>query len=387
MQVKDLGESLSRHGAKISRHQYRLFAAVAAALMVLIVVWTLHGSALDTFNLRPAHNTNHDQAPPTTDMHNGTHEADGQFQGTEEDDDEALKHGVGDDAHHDIPHIDHLPENVTVVPEMIQIPKKIWQIGLPKSPLDTESHIDPKGLQDTPTWLALNPDYEYTIVGKAGGEELLDKHYADQPKVREIYHGLANVGMKSDLLRYLILETIGGTYTDTDTIALRPIDRWVPPQFEGKVGLIVGIEFDQRDNGPWADILHPLQFCQWTIAAAPGHPVFRKMIDRVLWSVQKMAVEHQSPVSLLMPSSTEVMNSTGPAAWTDAVFDQLKEFDPSLNSVRDLAYMTEPRLIGDVLVLSIDGFGMGQPHSASTNDGSIPEAALMRHLFRGSWRG
>jgi alpha 1,6-mannosyltransferase len=40
-----------------------------------------------------------------------------------------------------------------------------------------------------------------------------------------------------------------------------------------------------------------------------------------------------------------------------------------------------------MLVLTIDGFGMGQPHSNSTNDGSIPAAALVKHLFKGSWRG
>jgi alpha 1,6-mannosyltransferase len=81
------------------------------------------------------------------------------------------------------------------------------------------------------------------------------------------------------------------------------------------------------------------------------------------------------------------MNSTGPAAWTDVVFEVLQEHNRNLNTSKDLSFMTEPRLYGDVLVLTIDGFGTGQPHSNSTNNGSIPEAALMKHLFRGSWRG
>lgn len=202
----------------------------------------------------------------------------------------------------------------------------------------------------------------------------------------EVYNNLPNVGMKSDLLRYLILDVEGGVYTDTDTIALKPIDVWVPPEYRDKARLIVGIEFDRRDGGAWADIPHWLQFCQWTIAAAPDHPVFKRMVARILHSVDELQKVHDAPIEQLHPGSFEVMNSTGPAAWTDVVFEQLQEYDPSLTSLKDLSFMTAPKLYGDILVLTIDGFGMGQAHSHSTNDGTIPEAALMRHLFRGSWR-
>ncbi len=47
--------------------------------------------------------------------------------------------------------------------------------------------------------------------------------------------------------------------------------------------------------------------------------------------------------------------------------------------------MTEPRLFGDVLILPITSFGAGLPHS---NAGNIDdEAALVQHLFAGSWKG
>jgi alpha 1,6-mannosyltransferase len=116
----------------------------------------------------------------------------------------------------------------------------------------------------------------------------VSQHFAHKPKVVEVYNNLPNVGMKSDLLRYLILDVEGGVYTDTDTIALKPIDVWVPPEYRDKARLIVGIEFDRRDGGAWADIPHWLQFCQWTIAAAPDHPVFKRMVARVLHSVDEL---------------------------------------------------------------------------------------------------
>jgi len=225
-----------------------------------------------------------------------------------------------------------------------------------------------------------------TLMSAKGGDEFVQKHFGDQPRILEAYHKMPNVGMKSDLLRYLILGAVGGVYTDTDTVALKPIDKWVPAELRDKVSVVVGIEFDRRDGPGWADIIHWVQFCQWTIAAAPGHPVFRKMAARILQALDDLSATHETSFDKLKPTSFEVMNSTGPAAWSEVVFKQLQEFDPSLKEHKDLSFMTEPRLIGDILVLTIDGFGMGQPHSNSTKD-HIPEAALVKHLFKGSWRG
>jgi alpha 1,6-mannosyltransferase len=271
-------------------------------------------------------------------------------------------------------------------PSTLAIPAKIWQILLPQKPDQAEKPVNPEQLQDTPSWLAMNRDYKYTLVGHKGGRDFVRDNFADDKRILDAFDHIPNVGMKSDMLRYLILGKEGGVYTDTDTVALQPVDKWVPAEFEHKVGLVVGIEFDRRDGGPWADISHWVQFCQWTIAAAPGHRVFRSMVERILESLDKLADEHHVPVQDVKPTSFEVMNSTGPAAWTDIVFEELQKHDPSLETTKDLSFMTGPKLFGDVLVLPIDGFGMGQGHSDSTNDGSIPADALVKHLFRGSWR-
>lgn len=226
-----------------------------------------------------------------------------------------------------------------------------------------------------------------TLVGEEGGEAFVRKHFANEPRIIEAYDGLPNVGMKSDMLRYMILSVEGGVYTDIDTIALKPINDWVPEDIRDRVRLIVGIEFDRRDGGGWVDISHWVQFCQWTIAAAPGHAVFRTMLARVLRALEELQLTHGAvPLEEVDPTSFEVMSSTGPAAWTDAVFAALREHDPTLETTQDLSFMRKPTLFGDILVLPVDGFGMGQPHSHSTNDGSVPEDALVRHLFRGSWR-
>ncbi|ORY68345.1 alpha-1,6-mannosyltransferase Och1 [Pseudomassariella vexata] len=268
------------------------------------------------------------------------------------------------------------------------IPRKIWQIFFTeRSSTGALTDIDTEKLSDTASWLAKNPDYTYTLVGSNGGDDFVRRHFADNWPILRTYRALKNPGLKSDLLRYLILSVAGGTYTDTDTEAYRPIDEWVPAQYRNRTRVVVGIEFDRLDGPFWADIPHDLQFCQWTIAAAPGHPLFSSMANRAVEALHELVRVHNTTLPRLKASSIEVMNSTGPAAWTDAVFEQLKLADPvGLTDLKNLSGITEPTLYGDILVLPIDGFGMGQPHSMSTNDGSIPEQALMRHHFRGSWR-
>jgi alpha 1,6-mannosyltransferase len=269
------------------------------------------------------------------------------------------------------------------------IPPKIWQIYLtPLAPDNaTVTDINPEELGQSTTWLAKNPDYQYTVIGSKGGENFVKKHFSHNKEILDTYRALRNPGLKSDLLRYLVLSVLGGVYSDTDTYCLQPIDKWVPKEFKDRARVIVGLEFDRLDGEQLGDILHELQFAQWTIAAAPGHPLFDRMVTRALDSLKKLTYVHDTTLATLTATSTEVMNSTGPAAWTDAVFEELQLADPTLMNVRNLSGIMEPRLYGDILVLPIDGFGMGQRHSNSTHDGTIPTSALIRHMFHGSWRG
>ncbi|KAK7969947.1 alpha-1-6-mannosyltransferase Och1 [Apiospora saccharicola] len=290
----------------------------------------------------------------------------------------------------------------TQAPDLI--PAKIWQIFL--TPRDTSTgetgDINHKKLGDTASWIALNPDHQYTLMSLNAADRFVKTQFAANWTVRRTYQQLRNPGLKSDLLRYLILSAEGGVYTDTDTVAFKPVDRWVPEEFRDRARVVVGLEFDKLDGPNWVDIPHDLQtdptrarphtnnpgsqFCQWTIAAAPGHPLFTRMVDRAITSLKETAAKHETTVAALQATSFETMNSTGPAAWTDVVFEQIQLANPSVKSLRDLSGMTEPRLYGDILVLPINAFGMGQPHSNSRHDGTIPPDALLQHNFRGSWR-
>jgi alpha 1,6-mannosyltransferase len=110
------------------------------------------------------------------------------------------------------------------------------------------------------------------------------------------------------------------------------------------------------------------------------------MVREALLRVHGLSALHGLPLGELAPTDFEVLNSSGPAARTDVVFSHMQRHEPSLRSTRDLSSLTAPTLPGEILPLPVDGFGMGQPHSQSTNDGTIPGTAMVKHLFRGSWR-
>ncbi|KAI0202653.1 alpha-1,6-mannosyltransferase Och1 [Astrocystis sublimbata] len=258
----------------------------------------------------------------------------------------------------------------------------------PKRPTEPPSL---ESLVDVPSWLVRNPGYDYVFIGQSEADNFIHTHFSGDERITKAWRNLKNPGVKSDLLRYLVLFIKGGVYTDIDTEALRPIDSWIPEPYRDRANVVVGIEWDQLDGGPWADIPHRLQFCQWTIAAAPGHPLFMKMAYHTITRLEQIAAEHGTSPSLtdIELSSIEVMMSSGPASWIDIVLEQLKEMDTNVKEVTDFSGLkpTGPRLTGDILILTIDGFGYGQSHSNSTHDGSVPDAALLKHKFRGSWRG
>jgi alpha 1,6-mannosyltransferase len=276
----------------------------------------------------------------------------------------------------------HVPENWHSL-----FPRNIWQIYLSPPNVNKGSfEIEPKKLSDTASWLAHNRDYEYTLVGDEGADALVRQYFQGNSTLMRLFKELKNTGMKSDLLRYLILSVKGGVYSDIDTVNLKPIELWVPEKYKPDARVVIGVEFDRLDGSNWGEVHPDMQFCQWTIAATPGHPLFSDMVDWVVTALQVFTNEKNTTFSELHVSSSEVMRLTGPSAWTDVVFRRLQHFQLDIVSLRDLSGLTEPKLVGDILLLPIDGFGMGQSHSNSTNDGSIPEDALVQHKFRGSWR-
>lgn len=260
------------------------------------------------------------------------------------------------------------------------IPHKIWQIWVGYSSMDDDL------FRLARTWPIMNQDYQYTLVGNEGANQFVQKHYSTRPDILETFLDLKVPVLRSDLLRYLILESEGGVYSDLDTSSLKPFEEWIPSNLKEMVRAVIGVEYDQGDDEPYIGMDEPLQFCQWTMASSPGHPIMKRAVSSVIKSLQSLAKENQTTVGKLDPSDGQVMTMTGPLIWTQAVIDSLSQATGTTVSHVNITGMKEPRLFGDILILPIDGFGSGQPHSNSWRGEGNPPTAMVRHMWKGSWK-
>ena len=258
------------------------------------------------------------------------------------------------------------------------IPRNIWQIyfgDIPACGLD----------QAMLTCVSKNPSHSHILMRDEGADALIRNHYSNRLDLLNTFLDLNVPVLRSDLLRYMLLESEGGIYSDLDTTAERPIEEWIPEEFRSKTHAIVGIEYDQLDaENLWPGLSLKVQFCQWTLASSRGHPLMARIVEKVAHSIQNLAKEKGTPVQKLEVTDHEVTQTTGPVIWTKTVFEGLSAAVGREVTYRDITNITEPHLFGDILVLPIDGFGTGQEHSNSNKYGA--EDALVRHQFKGSWK-
>lgn len=236
------------------------------------------------------------------------------------------------------------------------------------------------------SWSEKHPGFVHEVITDNVAVHLLRHLYTSVPEVLEAYNALPLAVMKADLFRYLILLARGGIYSDIDTYALKSAAEWLPEIVPREaVGLVVGIEADP-DRPDWADwYSRRIQFCQWTIQAKPGHPVLRETVANITLETLKK----KKNGSLKSVKDKDVIEFTGPAVWTDVLFNYMNDgryFDLSTGrgniTWRDFTGMTAAKKVGDVVVLPITSFSPGvQQMGAGEDDDPM---AFVKHEFEGN---
>lgn len=265
------------------------------------------------------------------------------------------------------------------------------------------------------SWTDQHPDFVHEVLTDENARYVLRHLYSAVPDVIAAYEALPRPVLKADFFRYLILLARGGIYTDIDTFAIRPTVDWVPDHVpRSAFGLVIGIEADP-DRPDWADwYSRRIQFCQWTIQAKPGHPVLREIVA----AITEKTLERKTVGTLNHDEVHEVVEFTGPAVWTDIIFDYFNDpeyFEMSAAAIatveaarkqgkggkdgfagragdlehvtnetitwRDFTGMEKARKVGDVVVLPITGFSPGVGTMGAGNDDD--EMAMVKHYFDG----
>ena len=258
------------------------------------------------------------------------------------------------------------------------IPASLWQIFIGDY-LSNDFSFQPL----VNSWLALNPNTAYTRLDITGARTLVSASpFAES--LHPIFDHLNRTVCLADLTRYVLLYEKGGAYSDMDTTAIIPMKEWIPAQYQGKTKLVVGVEYDGIAGEKWPGPVLPVQFCQWTIMAAPGHPILKNAVERAVASILDLAKGRNKRLDELIMYDADVAAFTGPVMWSQIVFEYLSKVEGKTIGPDDLADLREPRLFDDVLVLPIDAFGGFQPHLQEVLKDTGRE--LVRHHFRGSWK-
>lgn len=241
--------------------------------------------------------------------------------------------------------------------------------------------------EEEATWTEHHPGFIHEVITDDVAENLVKLFYASVPEVIEAYTALPLPVLKADYFRYLILLARGGVYSDIDTSALKSAVEWVPDSVPREtIGLVIGIEADP-DRPDWHDwYSRRIQFCQWTIQSKPGHPVLRDIVARIAAETLK-----RKRTGLLTAMDTKnVIEFTGPAVWTDTIFEYFNDpryFDMSTSKgaidYKNFTGMEVAKKVGDVIVLPITSFSPGvQQMGAKEPDDPM---AFVHHDFEGKF--
>lgn len=261
-----------------------------------------------------------------------------------------------------------------------KFPAYIWQTWK-----YTPSQSEFSFREEEATWTRLHPGFTHEVITDAVAASLVRLFYAAIPEVLEAYEALPLPVLKADFFRYLILLARGGVYSDIDTAAIQPATDWIPESVPRQaIGLVIGIEADP-DRPDWADwYSRRIQFCQWTIQSKPGHPVLRDVVAKI---TEETLLKKRSG-SLAGFKDKNVIEFTGPAVWTDVIFNYFNDpryFDMgnSKGAIdwQNFTGMEATKKVGDVIVLPITGFspGVGQMGAQDVDD----PMAFVRHGFEG----
>ena len=221
-------------------------------------------------------------------------------------------------------------------------PRKIWQTAK-----TGPARLDEDDRNSVRSWMTTNPQHRYEILTQYSGESYVKDRFPHRPDIQEVFVGLQDPILRADFIRYLVLLGDGGAYSDMDTMSLKPIEDWIPSAYAKKVNLVVGVEYDKLDGQRWGDWPLDLQFCTWAILAKPGHILMERTVDRVIGRLKALALEQKTTVSGIHASYDDVLSTTGPSLFTEAVIEGLAESTGTDFTWQNITGMTESRLVDD----------------------------------------
>jgi len=150
------------------------------------------------------------------------------------------------------------------------------------------------------SWQKFHPTWEYKLWTDVDVDIL-------SSKAKEIYKTSVNYGMKSDILRYTILQKYGGLYIDTDFECLKPFDDLMGLDF------FIGVSYDGE-----------LVLYNGLIASIPNHPIINKVLE--------------FPITYSGSKGSKILDATGAYHFTRCFNSIVKDTDNIIAFPTDFFY-------------------------------------------------
>lgn len=259
----------------------------------------------------------------------------------------------------------------------LDFPYKLWQTAPDLISQETWKYVQ--------TWFTHNPSLRHEILTDRSADAFVVAKFAHRPDIVELYTQLNIKIAKFDMLRYLVLLSDGGVYADIDVSSDSPISEWVPPEYYGKVSLLIGQEFDYQWRGEGRELAS--QFTNWALMAKPGCKHLQLLIDEIVGMFQDLRKKHNcSYADLTVDTLGElgdgnIIDTTGPKHMSYAILRSLAQDLGTVVDDRNISDVESPRLIGDVLILPNVAFAAAQ---ASYREDRGP--IRLTHHYMGSWK-
>jgi hypothetical protein len=157
----------------------------------------------------------------------------------------------------DVPKLISAPDGPIIIPKIIH---QIW-IG---SPLPDKFN---KMIQ---SWKDLHPDWEYCLWTD---EDVEDFPFVNHAKFMEA----KNWGAKADILRYEILEMIGGLYVDIDYECLKAFDQF-HHEYEFYTCILNDGAFKNNSADSHSSVTNAL------IGSIPHHPILKSCVENLKYA-------------------------------------------------------------------------------------------------------
>ena len=145
------------------------------------------------------------------------------------------------------------------------------------------------------SWAAHHPCYEQVIINPGDAIRFLEEH---EPNLVQCYRKLRGV-IRTDFLRLVLLYKNGGVSVSEGTWATESIESLLT-RTHRKLGLTLGwgVDFKSAEEALKLGYVYSRLVCMRVIAARPGNPLLRRVIEDVRAIVDDNGGEFEGVVGM-----------------------------------------------------------------------------------------